>query len=84
MAAYTDAVPRHSDANGDPTTDSGSVGGWSPGICSWCEEVALVTTLVRGKRRDFCASCLDKLAIAAQSAMAMERLHAAWHAAHQP
>ena len=42
---------------------SSSSEGWVPGICSWCENVALVTELVRGDRRDFCTPCLDKLAM---------------------
>ena len=67
MAAYTDAVPHHVDVNGDPITDSGSVEGWSPGICSWCDDVMLVTELVRGERRTFCRSCLDKLAATSAS-----------------
>lgn len=40
--------------------------GWRPGICHWCENVALVTTLVRTKRRKFCTSCLDNLAKATE------------------
>lgn len=37
---------------------------WSPGVCSWCEAVMLVTTVTRSESRDFCGPCLDKLATA--------------------
>ena len=41
--------------------------GWRPGICYWCKEVMLVTTLARTKRREFCGPCLTKLAKATDS-----------------